>query len=593
MLEKREFDTNDFYFRFWAAITAVAGLFSFIVFVLLMINYLQIRATDPMFDEFLTQLRQDYAALPEQDQELAQRIQTYDLLQRKAFFTSQNHLRIGGFLLLAGICTFLVSFKNMVRWQREKPALDEVPTADKEFLAFAQSRQLITWASIGVLGAGLAATIMTQSLLNQTTAGATLSPEEIAAGEASETAVAESAREFAVPTWDALEQNWPSFRGPASNGTATFTNAPSEWDVEAGTNIKWSVEIELPGANSPVIWGNRLFMSMADASAFEVHCYDTDTGELVWKQAVENLPGSPPDPPEVTEETGYAAPTMVVHGELVFAVFANGDMVAYDFEGNLIWGRNVGVPENHYGHSSSLIAWDNLVYVQLDGSSEAKVLALNMNTGEEVWSAQRETISWASPVIARTEIGPQLILNSESTVDAYNPADGTLLWSEEFLAGEVAPSPVYSNGVVFAANEYAVAGAIRIGGTAEAPESELIWEYDEYLPEVSSPISDGERVYFATSAGDFVCVNLTSESDEGEEVWVEELGGGFYSSPILVGDRIYVGDLDGVMYVLKSGPEFELISTIDMGEEIFATPAFMDGRLYLRTAKHLYCIEQG
>ena len=258
----------------------------------------------------------------------------------------------------------------------------------------------------------------------------------------------------------------------------------------------------------------------------------------------------------------------------------------------MVWGRNVGVPENHYGHSSSLIAWDNLVYVQLDGSSEAKVLALNINTGEEVWSAQRETISWSSPVIARTEIGPQLLLNSESTVDAYHPADGTLLWSEEFLAGEVAPSPVYASGVVFAANEYAVAGAIRISGTAEAPESELIWEYDEYLPEVASPISDGERVYFATSAGDFVCLSLTSESDEGEEVWVEEIGGGFYSSPILVGDHIYVGDLDGVMHVLKSGPPFELISQIDMGEEIFATPAFMDGRLYLRTAKHLYCIEQ-
>jgi len=585
VLVKREFDTNDFLYRFWTAITGVTALFSFIVFVLLMINYLQIRSADPVNHELMTQMRQDYAALPEQDQVLAERIQTLDLLTRKAFFTSQTHLRIGGFLLLAGVCGFLIAFKYMVRWQREKPELKETPTADLEFSAFAQSRQLITWASVGVLAVGLALTVLTQSLLSKL-------PESETAATAGANGESGAEIAFAIPTWEDLEQNWPSFRGPVSNGTAGSVDGPTEWDVEAGTNIKWTVDLPLPGANSPVIWGDRLFLSAADASAYEVHCYDVETGEQIWKQTVGQLPGSPADKPEVTEETGHAAPTMVVHGELVFAVFANGDMVAYDFEGELVWGRNVGVPENHYGHSSSLIAWDGLVYVQLDGMSEAKVLALNIGTGDEVWSAQRETISWASPIIARTEIGPQLIMNSEATVDAYDPATGKLLWSEEFLAGEVAPSPVYANGIVFAANEYAVAGAIRVGGTAEAPESELIWEYDEFLPEVASPITDGERIYFGTSAGDFVCVNLESASDEGEEVYAEELDMGFYSSPVLVGDTIYIGDLDGVMYVIKSGPEFELISKIEMGEEIFATPAFMDGRMYLRTAQHLYCIEQ-
>ncbi len=584
MLEKREFDTNDFLYRLWFAITAVAGLFAFIVFVLLMVNYLQIRASNPMFDDFVTQLRQDYASLPERDQVLAERIQVYDLLQRKAFFTSQTHLRIGGFLLLAGVCTFLIAFKNMVRWQREKPELKETPTADLEFMAFAQSRQLITWASIGVLAAGLVVTVLTQSVLTRTSEGAVL-----ATAAAGTDAAAEAPPAFEPPAWDAIEQNWPSFRGPASNAVATFTTAPTEWDVEAGTNVKWKAELSKPGANSPVIWDNRLFISAGDGSSYEVLCYDTDSGELLWEKVLDKFPGSPAEPPQVTEETGYAAPSMVAHGGLVFAVFADGDMAAYDVEGNLVWGRNVGVPENHYGHSSSLIAWDNLVFVQLDGSAEAKVLALDINTGEEVWSAQRETISWSSPIIARTEIGPQLILCSESTVDAYDPATGKPLWSEEFLAGEVAPSPVYANGIVFAANEYAVAGAIRISGTAEAPESEVIWEYDEYLPEVSSPVSDGERVYFGTSAGDFVCVNL----ETGEEVYAEELGGGFYSSPILVGDRIYIGDLDGVMFVVKAGSNFELISKIDMGEEIFATPAFMDGRIYMRMAQHLYCFEQG
>ena len=197
------------------------------------------------------------------------------------------------------------------------------------------------------------------------------------------------------------------------------------------------------------------------------------------------------------------------------------------------WSKNIGVPDNHYGHSSSLLAWENLIFVQLDHSLEQKVMALDMMTGDEVWNAPRETISWSSPVIARTELGPQLLLNSESTVDAYNPKTGALLWSEEFLAGEVAPSPVYANGKVFAANEYALAAAVTLGGTAEAVESEIAWEYDYYLPEVASPISDGDYVYYGTAAGDFVCLNF----ETGEEVYAQELGVTFYSSPVLVGDR--------------------------------------------------------
>jgi outer membrane protein assembly factor BamB len=581
MLEKREFDTNDFLFRFWTAIAFVAGMFSFVVFVLLMVNYLQIRAADPVNHELLTQLRQQYAAEPEQNQVLAERIQQLDLLTRKAFFTSQTHLRVGGLMLLAGIVTFLVAFKNLVRWQRVKPELEETPTADKEFLAFGQSRQLITWACVGALGLGLLSTLLTERTLNQDIIEALAKEDH---GEEAEIQLAE----LWVPAWEELEKNWPSFRGPASNGNAHFTTAPLEWNLEEGTNVKWKVEIPLPGANSPIVWENKVFISAADESNFEVHCYDTETGEQLWVHTLKDVPGSPAEPPQVTQETGHAAPTMVAHGGAVYAVFANGDMGAIDFDGNLRWSKNIGVPDNHYGHSSSLLAWENLVFVQLDHMIEAKVMALDMMTGDEVWNQKRETISWASPVIARTEMGPQLLLNSESTVDAYNPTTGALLWSEEFLAGEVAPSPVYANGKVFAANEYALAAAVQLSGTADAIESEIVWEYDYYLPEVASPISDGEYVYYGTASGDFVCLNF----ETGEEVYAEELGVTFYSSPVMVGDRMYIADVDGVMFVVKTGAEFELLAKIENGEEIFATPAFMDGRIYLRTAEHLYCIEQ-
>ena len=138
----------------FTAITVVSGLFSLVVFILLVVNYLQIRAADPVNNEMITQMRQQYAALPDQDDALAQRIRDLDLLTRRAFFVSQEHLRLGAIMLLVGVSVFLISFKNMVRWRPNVPELAETPTAEIEFLAFAQSRQLLTWLGIALLGGG-------------------------------------------------------------------------------------------------------------------------------------------------------------------------------------------------------------------------------------------------------------------------------------------------------------------------------------------------------------------------------------------------------------------------------------------------------
>lgn len=579
MLEKREFEKNDFMYRVSFMLTMVAGSFSLLVFVMLVINYLQIRAADPVDNVMLTQMRIEYANLPDEDAVLAQRIQDLDLLTRKAFFTTQNHLRIGAIMLLVGISVFMVAFKNMTRWRPDLPELAEVPTAEREFLALAEARNLITWGAVILLGGGLAASFLTESALVPGAGAATADSGD----DAEESIIA---KEF--PDWDAMQLQWPAFRGAGSLGLAHYENAPIDWDIESGKNIRWSVELPRVGTNSPVVWGNRLFMSGADESVREVYCYDTETGDLLWTRSVEGLEGTPDEPPQINEETGFSAPTLAVHGDQVFAIFANADLVSYDFEGNLIWGYNVGYLENHYGHSSSLLAYGGLLYIQFDQVENGELIAINAADGEVVWAMPREEISWASPIVAPTEFGPQLILVSEENVDAYDPETGKLLWREEVLGGEVSPSPAYSNGIVFAANEYAMASAIQLTGSEGAVATEVAWDYDNYLPEVSSPVGDGKRFYFATTIGDLVCLNANT----GEELWVEEMDDGFYSSPVLVNDRLYVLDIPGVMYIIKAGPEYELIAKIDMGELTFATPAFMDGRIYIRTEGHLYCIEE-
>lgn len=589
MLEKKEFERDDFLWRLSSAVAAVSGLFSLIVFLLLVFNYIQIRNIDPIDNTLITKMRQEYASLPEKDDALAQRIRDLDLLNRKAFFTSQHHLRTGAVLLFVGVSVFMISLKGAFRWKRELPALGETPTAEKEFLAFGQARQLITWAGVGILAVGMASALFTESLVmkNASATAGTPGGDASAAGETTDAAVVAKA-EIALPTWELMEKNWPSFRGPGSLGTAHFTSAPVEWDVATGAGVKWKAEIPLPGPNSPVIWENKLFLSGADKDKREIYCFDIDEGKVLWSKSVEDLPGATLPPPKVTEDTGYAAPSMVVHGGRVFAIFAEGDLVAYDLDGNRLWGINVGVPQNHYGHSSSLLAYDTFLYVQLDQKVDPKLIALDVATGKELWVAKRTTISWASPILAQTEFGPQLMLNSETTVDAYDPMTGTLLWSQECLSGEVAPSPCYKDGIVLAANEYAVATAIQLEKSDSGITPKVLWEYDEYLPEVASPVGDGERFYYGTSAGTLVCLDAKT----GETVWAEEFTDGFYSSPVLVGDRIYIADTSGEMYIVKASSTYELIAQRSMGEEVFATPAFMDGRIYVRTQKHLYCIEQ-
>jgi len=592
MLQKREFNKDVFYWRLSTVVTAVSGLISLVVFLLIVFNYLQVRAADPVNDLLITELRQEYAALPDENPALAQRIRNLDLLNRKAFFTSQSHLRVGAVLLLIGVSIFLIAFKNMMRWQREKPRVAETPVAEEEFLARSQARQLIMWGGVGLLAVGMVAALLTESVLLTPVEGvtATASDEGSVASPVSavEPEVVAEAAPPAPPDWAAMQENWPSFRGPGALGVAHFTNAPVAWNAETGVGIRWKTALGLPGENSPVVWGDRVFLSGADENTRAIYCYSTDTGERLWEKALAPFPGTPDEAPDILEDTGFAAPTMVAHGTQIFAIFANGDLVSYNREGEQVWGFNVGQPDNHYGHASSLLAWENKLYVQLDDSAEARLLAYDVASGKALWTAPRTAISWASPILAPTEFGPQLILNSESMVDAYAPDTGALIWSRECLGGEVAPSPGYSNGMVFVANEFSVASGIRLSETEGQVAGEVVWEYDKQLPEVSSPVGDGARFYFGTSLGALVCLDART----GEELWLEEFEDGFYSSPILVGDRLYVLDVAGNMHIVEAGADYKPVATLPMGETTYATPAFLDGRIYLRTASQLYCIEQ-
>lgn len=226
------------------------------------------------------------------------------------------------------------------------------------------------------------------------------------------------------------------------------------------------------------------------------------------------------------------------------------------------------------------------MFVQYDQRTNGKLFAFDIADGHEVWSVKREKISWASPACVQTSFGPQLVVNSEKKVDAFEPLKGTPLWQLQCLDGEVAPSPAYGGGMFFVANDNATATAIRFGAEDKTPKPEIAWQWDQSLPDVSSPVGTDKHFYMTTSRAEIICLDGAT----GKQTWLQEVDEGFYASPIVVGDRIYATDRKGVTHVFKTGEPFTLIAKCTAGEEVLATPAFLDGRVYIRTGKNLLCV---
>ena len=336
-----------------------------------------------------------------------------------------------------------------------------------------------------------------------------------------------------------------------------------------------------PGYNSPVIWDDKLFVSGADNTASIVACYNRNTGQLLWEKEVKDIPGSPASPPKAPD-SGLAAPTMAVDGKRVCAIFATGDVVAFDLNGNKIWGRNLGVPSNHYGHSSSLQVWEDKLVVQYDTRAGGRMLALETSTGETIWDVSRPVqITWASPVLIELDGKIQIVTSADPYVSGHDLETGEELWKVEAMMGEVGPSVAYDGGLVYASQEYARTVAIRPGSGAE-----IVWEDDEYMSEVASPVAHNGLMFLASMYGVLVCY----DGKTGEKQWEKEFDNELWSSPAIAEGKLYMWDKEGIMHIMKADRTGEMISEPVLGEPGYAQPVFADGVLYLRGTENLYCI---
>ena len=597
-------------------VALISGIVAFILCILLIANYIQVKRVDPLNTPVMAVMLQNLKSNPADDA-LRNEIRELDLLSRKAFFTSQWQIRTGGYILLICVLIIIICMKWIELIRPKIPPPPE-PEKDRFWEHRKTNQRWIIYTGIFLVAGSLILAFLTYNEIGKTISDralvvqaeidtATQTKPEQPPPEVSQPIVVETIQENqsgsviatttekpeatepvkptpskTFPSRNEILNNSLTFRGPDGNGVVTGSNYPVEWNGMTGSNIKWKTPVPLAGFNSPVVWKDKVFLSGASNTKREIYCFDATSGKMLWQTDVSTVPGTPSDVPKVDRETGLAAPTLTTDGQRVYAIFATGDLVALDMKGELVWAKNLGMPKNHYGHSSSLIMYRNLLIVQWDQSKGASVKAYAGETGELVWNTPRDVrVSWASPVLVNTGNKSELILAADPYVASYDPATGKELWRVKCIYGEVGPSVAYANGYVFATNEYAKLAAIKLGNPPE-----VAWELNDYLSDIPSPVANDKYLFLVASYGVIVCY----DAQTGEEYWVNELDNNTYASPMLVNDLVYQLDKAGIMHIFKAENVFTSVGNPILGEGSVCTPAFANRRIYIRGDENLYCI---
>ena len=524
----------------WKITAWIAGIFCVAVIATLLWHAAHATANDPWKSPRLIALQEKLIASPK-DENLKAEIRALDLEFRQRFFQRRALNRAGGVMLLLGGILFIVATRRAMKEQEPQPASTR----------YNERENFHTRLAVGLSGIVICIIFAIVAFLQNQSA-----PQ--------------------LPTHEEFLANWPRFRGPDGGGAALHASALSAWDE---TKIIWKTEIPAAGFNSPVVWGNRIFLSGASTDKREVFCFNATNGKLLWQRAIEN----PSKGPEIDDMTGYAASTMTVDGQRVYAIFPNGDLAALTFKGELVWSKNLGVLPNHYGYANSLAYWRGRLIVQFDGSDDraaSRLLALDGATGNEVWAQSRKVDgSWATPVVVETTEKTQIVTVANPSFIIYNFDDGAELWRADVLSGDVAPSPIFAADLLYIISPSNKIVAVRSDGS-EA------WKYDSNIPDVTTPVSNGECIFFATSNGDVTCLDAKT----GEKQWEHDFKTEIQSSPGIAGNHLYIIATDGHAWILEAGRTYKEIGTGKLDDKFFASPVFMHSRIYLRGNKHLYCL---
>jgi outer membrane protein assembly factor BamB len=548
-------------------ISLAAGIFTLIVAITMILSLVQLKIIKPLDSPALQSVKEQYDRNPA-DKQKAEEVRAMDLMARRAYFSSRWQVETGSYLLLAGAVIFILS-KRIIAGS-EKPA-PKFPDAKPDIaLQKKMSRKYLLIAAGVITAVAVISSFLLRSQLP--------APGTLQAGESG--AVSNNNEKVLLAGPGNI--NYPFFRGEGSRGIAGGEGYPVEWNGSDGKNIKWKIPVPRPGKSSPVIWGNKLFITGAEGNKCEVYCIDKNTGEIIWTASASDFPGASAEVPESDAEAGMAVSTAALTADVVCVIFGNGNMACFDHDGKQKWARNTGLPASIYGFSASLVIYEKILLVQYDSDDKVSLMGFDISTGKQRWETMRTgRPSWSSPVISVFDGVPQVIINGNPEVSAYDPVTGAELWKMPGLSGDVAPSIAVNSKTVFAVTDYAKIIAMRPGKPGA-----VIWEDNTYTPDVSSPVADDNYLFLSTGNGDAACYN----AEKGDTLWGRYLGNPFYASPIISDGKVWFLDRTGMMHIVEAAGKFKLVASSPLGEEADCTPAFSEGKIYLRGRENLYCI---
>jgi len=419
-------------------------------------------------------------------------------------------------------------------------------------------------------------------------------------------------------------EDWPQWRGPHGTGISTETALPARW---AAQDVAWKARLGGLGISSPIVVAGRVFVTSqagrgvrasgrhptlargadadlekplgagsqaetvgTDGVVFLVEAFDRETGRRLWQYRLRAEGGLPP----VHDKHNLASPSPVSDGSHVYAWFGNGQLVALDVEGKLVWqrhlGRELGPFEIHWGHGSSPTVHADRLILLCDHEPASYLLALDKRTGRQVWKVERPrgSVSYSTPTVVRGSGGDELIVNSTTRVDAYDPASGKLLGGLGPSHRFAIPVPAHHDGVLYVSrgNRSGPYQAVTTSGLCDVSQTHVQWSVPTGAPYVSSLLHYQGLVYMANGAGIVTVVDARS----GERVWHERVGGIFTASPAAGDGKVYLVSDTGEAVVLRAGRTPEVLARNSLGERTVASPAISGGRLFIRGDEHLIAI---
>ncbi len=373
-------------------------------------------------------------------------------------------------------------------------------------------------------------------------------------------------------------QPWSCFRGP-KYGVSPWTNVPVAWDGTSGQGVVWKTPLKTSCVGSPVLWENRIFLTEADENERAVLAFDAESGRELWRQAVADGGKGAPLPP--VADSALALPTPACDADGVYVLFGTGDFAAFTHDGKPKWQVFLKRPEIGYGYASSPCVIDGLVCVQFDELNGGRVLAAEAATGKIKWEQPRSRgPSWASPVSVPDKDGkPLLVVNANGSATAYDMT-GKPVWDVDGVNGQVTPSPVWWDNRVYLANVGSRLICYNVAG-----EPKELWQLSGKLPDVASPVVVNGLLFLGTGSGQLMCVDATT----GKELWTHK-SPRCYASLVASGNRVYVLGRDGTTLIIAAERTYRVLGTCPLGEGSDATPAFGDGRIYIRSRNNLWCL---